>query len=179
MFKIHDKMEAILLKGDITNLKVDAIVNAANGFLEGGGGVDGAIHRAAGPELRQACIEKKRELGITFLPPGKVIITSGFNLTADYIIHTVGPIYNRRDSRLANQLKDCYINSLNIGDAYKCRTIAFPNISSGVYRYPKKEAAVIAIDAVRSYASTSITRVLFVCFDDENYQIYNQLLEEE
>jgi len=170
-------MKITLIKADITALEVDAIVNAANGFLEGGGGVDGAIHRKAGPELRQACIQIKKEMGITFLPTGKAVITPGFHLPAKYVIHTVGPIYNRRDERQAAQLSSCYTNSLDIATAYDCKTIAFPNISTGVYRYPKEEAAGIALDAVRSFTSSGIAEVVFVCFDEENYRLYQSLME--
>ena len=142
----------------------------------GGGGVDGVIHRKAGPELRQACIEIKKEMGIKFLPPGKAVITPGFNLPSKYIIHTVGPIYNRRDVKQPGQLRACYANSMDLASSYKCKSIAFSNISTGIYRYPKHEAAEIAIETVRSYRESIIEMVFFVCFDNENFEIYTSLI---
>jgi O-acetyl-ADP-ribose deacetylase (regulator of RNase III) len=160
-----------LIKGDITQLSVDAIVNAANSTLLGGGGVDGAIHRAAGKQLVEEC----RTLG--GCQTGEAKITKGYNLPAKHVIHTVGPIYQHYDDDTQNQLlSNCYINSLLLAEKYQLKTIAFPNISTGVYRFPKQQAAYIAINSVKNFEFKSIQKVIFVCFDDENYNIYSQLL---
>lgn len=166
-------MNRILLhQGDITQLKVDAIVNAANNTLLGGGGVDGAIHRAAGKEL----LEKCRTLN--GCETGDAKITKGYNLPAKYVIHTVGPVYNGGKNNEAQKLASCYRKSLKIALNYKIQTIAFPNISTGVYGYPKKEAAQIAINEVKAFLQNhpEIKEVTFCVFDDENYQIYTELL---
>jgi O-acetyl-ADP-ribose deacetylase (regulator of RNase III) len=161
-----------LVSGDITVLQVDAIVNAANESLRGGGGVDGAIHRAAGPGLLQECIS------IGGCPTGEARITRGFDLPAKYIIHTVGPVYHRDPVKAITLLKDCYVNSLNLAVENACRTIAFPNISTGVYGFPKEEAALIALKAVREYLQMDslLDKVTFVCYEQENYGIYKNLL---
>jgi len=161
-----------LVSGDITLLQADAIVNAANESLRGGGGVDGAIHRAAGPGLLQECIK------IGGCPTGEARITSGYNLPAKYVIHTVGPVYHRDPVKAIELLKNCYVNSLNMAVENACHTIAFPNISTGVYGFPKEEAALIAIKTVREYLQLDsfLDNVTFVCFDQENYGIYKNLL---
>jgi O-acetyl-ADP-ribose deacetylase (regulator of RNase III) len=161
-----------LRQGDITILQVDAIVNAANSTLLGGGGVDGAIHRAAGPQLLEEC----RTLG--GCPTGEARITKGYNLPAKNIIHTVGPIYNREKGRAQDLLKSCYVNSLNLAKENNCSTIAFPNISTGVYGYPKEEAAKVAVKAVESFlkTDTSIQKVIFISFDPTNFLIYKGIL---
>ncbi len=161
-----------LVKDDITKLDVDAIVNAANSRLAGGGGVDAAIHLAAGPELSIAC---KKLNGCT---TGSSKITDGFNLTASHIIHTVGPIWRGGNSGETELLKSCYLTSLELADKHNIRTIAFPNISTGIYGYPKQEAAEIAFETVSNFISESptIEQVIFVCFDNENYEIYQKLL---
>lgn len=159
-------------KGDITKLAVDAIVNAANNSLLGGGGVDGAIHMAAGIELLKAC------KALNGCATGNAKITKGFNLPAKFIIHTVGPIWHNGNHDEVLLLTNCYRNSLRIATENDIKTIAFPNISTGVYRFPKKKAAIIAINTVKSFLTTKsdIEQIVFVCFDDENYQIYNELL---
>ena len=161
-----------LLKDDITTLKVDAIVNAANSTLLGGGGVDGAIHRTAGPGLLAEC----RALG--GCPVGEAKMTSGYNLLAKFVIHTVGPVWNGGNNNEVVLLSDCYENSLRIAANSKLKTIAFPNISTGVYRFPKEEAARIAIKTVKDFLDKNELpeKVLFVTFDEENYQIYRKKL---
>ena len=162
-----------LITGDITKLKVDAIVNAANNSLLGGGGVDGAIHRAAGPKLLDAC----RTIG--GCPTGEARITPGFNLPAHFVIHTVGPVWRGGNHNEEALLRACYIQSLKLGTENQCFTIAFPNISTGIYGFPRQRAAEIAIGAVQDFIRSSppLINVVFVCFDDENYKIYKQLLD--
>ncbi len=160
------------VQGDITKLAVDAIVNAANETLLGGGGVDGAIHRAAGPQLLQAC----RPLG--GCPTGEARITPGFELPARYVVHTVGPVWHGGDRGEAALLANCYRNSLELalsqGDI---RTIAFPGISTGVYGYPKDEAAHVAIAVCRNYTAR-FDEILFCCFSDADKERYDRLLSE-
>lgn len=165
-------MQIELLKNDITKLKVDAIVNAANKSLLGGGGVDGAIHRAAGKELLEEC---KMLNGCN---TGDAKITKGYKLPAKYVIHTVGPFWNGGRYNEAELLASAYKRSLEVAVENNCRTIAFPNISTGIYGFPKEPAAKIAIETVRNFlqVNKSIERVIFVCFDDENYKIYEKIL---
>lgn len=160
-----------LIKGDITRLKVDAIVNAANSSLLGGGGVDGAIHKVAGPGLLDEC----RSIG--GCPTGEAKMTSGYNLLAKFVIHTVGPVWQGGNSGEEKLLASCYNNSLTIAENTKLETIAFPNISTGVYRFPKELAATIALREVKQFIQSAVNlkKVIFVCFDDENYQIYRKL----
>ncbi|NQU84947.1 MAG: O-acetyl-ADP-ribose deacetylase [Mariniphaga sp.] len=160
-------------KEDITKLKVDAIVNAANTSLLGGGGVDGVIHRAAGSQLLEECRT------LNGCPTGEAKITKGYQLPAKFVIHTVGPIWRKNSSKADELLANCYKNSLKIAKENNCRTIAFPNISTGVYRFPKVAAAKIAISEVKKFLEndSSIETVIFVCFDLENYRIYAELLE--
>ncbi len=160
-------------KGNITKLKVDAIVNAANTSLLGGGGVDGAIHRAAGPEL----LEFNRKLG--GCATGEAKISPGFSLPAKYIIHTVGPVWNGGKNNEDNLLANCYRNSLKLAVENKIKTIAFPAISTGVYSFPLERAAKIAISEVNKFLvkNESIEKVIFVCFDDETYEVYNNILK--
>jgi len=162
-----------VIKGDITRLKTDAIVNAANTSLLGGGGVDGAIHRAAGPGLLKEC------RALNGCKTGEAKITSGYNLPAKFVIHTVGPVWNGGDHREKELLASCYRNSLWIAENTKLRSIAFPNISTGVYGFPKPLAAEIAIYEVRKFSAVSkeIEKVIFVTFDEENYSLYSRLLE--
>ncbi len=164
-----------LVKGDITRLKTDAIVNAANSTLLGGGGVDGAIHHAAGPGLLKEC--RKLNGCLT----GEAKITSGYNLPAKFIIHTVGPVWYGGNNNEEELLANCYRNSLWIAENTKLKTIAFPNISTGVYNFPKNRAARIAVATVREFLKQSrqIKEVIFVCFDRENYDIYDRILAGE
>jgi len=165
-------LEKIRVKqGDITKLKIDAIVNAANKSLLGGGGVDGAIHQAAGPELLAEC----RSIG--GCPTGEARITGGYNLFARYVIHTVGPVYSGRpqDSRLLTQ---CYLNSLKLANDYHIKSIAFPAISCGVYGYPIKDACRIAVDTTCGFLdkNESIETVIFILFSTENLKAYEAYL---
>ncbi|WP_430816981.1 O-acetyl-ADP-ribose deacetylase [Carboxylicivirga sp. RSCT41] len=169
-------MELQLIKGDITQLHTDAIVNAANSGLMGGGGVDGAIHRAGGPEIMDECqLIREREGGC---PTGEAVITTSGSLPAKKLIHTVGPVWKGGHSDEEAKLHACYINALKLAESNDLQSIAFPNISTGVYGYPKSDAARVAINAVKSFKSNVITKVVFVCFDDANHQIYQQLLSE-
>jgi len=167
------KMNKIkLYKGDITKLKVDAIVNAANKTLLGGGGVDGAIHRAAGKLLLEEC--KK----LNGCETGDAKITNAYHLPSKFVIHTVGPVYNGGKYNESYKLASCYKRSLELAKENGIKTIAFPNISTGVYRYPKKEAAKIALKEVTVFleSSNDIEEVIFCVFDEENYSIYKKLM---
>src|SRR5438309_5489298 len=168
--KPEDKIE--IVQGDITKLEVDAIVNAANTTLLGGGGVDGAIHRAAGPELLAEC----RTLG--GCQPGHAKITGGYNLPAPFIIHTVGPVWSGGNRSEAKTLANCYRNSLRLAAENEIKTIAFPAISCGAYRYPIAEAAQIALRTARDFLSASdqIDKVIFVLVMGEIFSVYKQLL---
>ncbi|HOB31014.1 MAG TPA: O-acetyl-ADP-ribose deacetylase [Bacillota bacterium] len=161
--------------GDITKQEVDAIVNAANNTLLGGGGVDGAIHRAAGPELLEEC----RKIG--GCETGKAVITKGYNLPAEYVIHTVGPVWRGGSHGEAELLASCYKESLKLAVERGIRTIAFPSISTGAYGYPVELAAPIAINTVAEFvdsaSSSSIEEVRFVCFDEKTYEIYRRELD--
>jgi len=158
-----------LIQADITTLKLDAIVNAANSTLLGGGGVDGAIHRAAGPELVKAC----RPLG--GCPPGQAKITPGFNLPAKFVIHTVGPVWHGGQHGEAAVLANCYRESLNLALANEIKTIAFPAISTGVYGYPKSEAAKIAVRVMREYEN-QFDRIVACCHGKEDVAAYEAAL---
>lgn len=164
-----------LFKGDITTLHVDAIVNAANNSLLGGGGVDGAIHRAAGPHLLTECRSLKG------CETGNAKITKGYRLPSKYVIHAVGPIWHGGDANEASLLASCYRKSLQLLVENGLKTIAFPGISTGVYRFPKEEASDIAIYEVNSFLNknTTIEKVIFVVFDDESYQIYQKKLADK
>lgn len=161
-----------LTRDDITRMEVDAIVNASSHSLMGLGGVDGAIHHAAGPQLFEAC----RLLG--GCATGDAVITPGFNLKALYVIHTVGPVWRGGLYDEARLLSSCYRKSLDLAKAHMALSVAFPNISTGAYKYPKVEAAKIAIQTVADYLKQNDIPVLvyFVCFDEANYHIYNSIL---
>ncbi len=161
-----------LVKGDITKMEVDAIVNAANKTLLGGGGVDGAIHRSAGLELLNEC------RALNGCETGEAKITRSYLLPAKYIIHTVGPVWHGGMDNEPQLLANCYKNSLQIALDKKLTTVAFPNISTGVYRFPKDMAADIAIRTVNNFLNQNkkIKNVYFVCFDEENYDIYKEKL---
>lgn len=173
-----DKERMELIKGDITKLKVDAIVNAANSSLLGGGGVDGAIHRAGGKEILDECIEIRNKQG--GCKTGKAVITTAGKLPAKYVIHTVGPVWRDGNNEEEQLLANCYINSFRVAVENKVETIAFPNVSTGVYGFPKELAAKIALEEVAKFLSTNntIRKVIFVCFDDENFKIYSEMMEE-
>lgn len=164
-----------LTQEDITKLEVDAIVNAANKSLLGGGGVDGAIHRAGG----RAILEECRQIG--GCETGEAVMTTAGNLPAKHVIHTVGPIWNGGSHGEEELLADCYQHSLQVASQHHLKTIAFPNISTGVYHFPKQRAAQIAIRTVSDILDESgqIDKVYFVCFDDENNRIYKNLLRDE
>jgi O-acetyl-ADP-ribose deacetylase len=166
------------MMGDITLLEVDAIVNAANNGLMGGGGVDGAIHRAGGPQILEQCMAiRKRQGGC---PTGEAVITTGGNLKAKFVIHTVGPVWSGNNENEELLLASAYRNSLALASANLVKSIAFPNISTGVYRFPKRRAAEIAIWEVNDFLAKDdiLQQVIFCCFDEENFKIYDQLLKE-
>lgn len=161
-----------LIKGDITKLEVEAIVNAANRTLRGGGGVDGAIHRAAGPALLAECI------ALNGCETGQAKATKGYKLPSKYVIHTVGPVWRGGGNKEPQLLASCYQESLKLALENNCHSIAFPNISTGVYGFPKEKAAGIAIESVKKFLAENNlpAEVNFCCFDDENYNIYKDLL---
>jgi len=170
----HPKIQ--LVKGDITKQQVDAIVNAANTSLMGGGGVDGAIHRAGGPAILEDCRKIVAKQG--GCKPGEAVITTGGRLPAKYVIHTVGPVWNGGQNNEERKLANCYNNSLQLAVDNGISTIAFPNISTGIYHFPKDKAATIAIENVTNFLRNYevIASVIFVCFDDQNYGLYEELL---
>lgn len=159
-----------VVQGDITQLDVDAVVNAANSSLLGGGGVDGAIHRAAGPELLAEC----RTLG--GCKTGDAKVTSGYHLPARHVIHTVGPVWRGGSNGEPELLSSCYRRSLALANQLQLKSIAFPAISTGIYGFPRQHAAEIAVKEVQSHVE-NLERVLFVCFDSETVQIYRKLLK--
>ncbi|HEY6955042.1 MAG TPA: O-acetyl-ADP-ribose deacetylase [Flavisolibacter sp.] len=165
---MKDRIEVLM--GDITKVEVDAIVNAANSSLMGGGGVDGAIHRAGGPAILAECKKIVDRQGRC--KTGEAVITTAGNLPAKYVIHTVGPVWNGGSNNERAKLEDCYFNSLKLAVENGCKTIAFPNISTGVYRFPKDEAARISVESILNFLpnNQSIEMVLLVCFDEENYE---------
>ena len=167
-----------LIKGDITKLEVDAVVNAANKQLKGGGGVDGAIHRAAGPILHEQCMLLIQKLGGE-LPVGDAGITQAGNMPAKFVIHTVGPVWRGGNKGEDRFLTKAYRSSLQLAVDFGLKTIAFPNISTGIYGFPKDKAAEIAVGEVKRFLSEneSIEKVIFVCFEDDNYNLYKNLLK--
>lgn len=162
--------------GDITKVEVDAIVNAANSSLMGGGGVDGAIHRAGGPKILEECKRIVREKGEC--PPGEAVITTAGELPARFVIHAVGPVWKGGSNGEPEKLRNCYINSLQLTAENGCKSIAFPNISTGVYGYPKREAAKVAVTAIKDFLrkDQSLEKVLLVCFDEENGKLVREQL---
>jgi O-acetyl-ADP-ribose deacetylase (regulator of RNase III) len=168
-----------IIQGDITKQTTDAIVNAANPGLMGGGGVDGAIHRAGGPTILEECRQIVAKQGR--LPTGKAVITTGGNLPAKHVIHTVGPIWHGGNKGEAALLKSAYRESLKLAAEHKLASISFPSISTGAYGYPVAEAARVAIKAVVSFLTeqvTSLKEVVFVLFDSRTYKTYASTLEE-
>src|ERR671930_1519348 len=166
--------EIILVQGDITEQDVDAVVNAANSSLMGGGGVDGAIHRKGGPAILDECKRIRNEEHPDGLPTGRAVATTGGKLRARWVIHTVGPVYAKSEDR-SHLLASCHTESLKVADELGAKTVAFPAISTGVYGYPLDEAAPVAISAVRG-AGTSVEEVRFVLFDDEAYSAFERAL---
>ena len=169
----------ICVKGDITALEVDVIVNAANNGLLGGGGVDGAIHRAGGPQILDECMAiRKRQGGC---PTGEAVITTAGQLKAKFVIHTVGPYWTGNSAEEDVLLANAYRNSLTLAVGNMAESVAFPNISTGVYKFPKERAAGIAVREVKAFIEKepSILQVIFCCFDDENHKIYESLLEND
>lgn len=172
-------MKIKVIKGDITKCAVDAIVNAANTSLMGGGGVDGAIHRVGGSAILNDCRKIVARQGGCKV--GEAVITTAGNLPAQFVIHTVGPVWRSGNARQAELLANAYENSLKLAFTHGVKTIAFPNISTGIYHYPKDEACEIAFTTVQDFLEIQgehgIEEVIFVCFDDENYDLYQQQLD--
>jgi O-acetyl-ADP-ribose deacetylase len=175
MAAILSKIEVLM--GDITKITVDAVVNAANSSLLGGGGVDGAIHRAGGAAILYEC--KKIIARQSGCKTGEAVITTAGNLPAKFVIHTVGPVWNGGKYHETEKLEDCYRNSLQLAEDNNCRSIAFPGISTGVYGFPKKEAAEIAVNTVYKFISRpgKIDRVIFVCFGDDYFAFISQQMK--
>ena len=174
MTTLHDNIK--LIKGDITKVTVDCIVNAANTSLLGGGGVDGAIHRAGGQAILDDCRKIIAKQGGCKV--GQAVITTAGNLPSSFVIHTVGPVWNGGQKNEKEKLADCYRNSLQLAVDNDCKTIAFPNINTGIYKFPKDEAARIAVEIVVDFflKSDKIDEVIFVCFDEDNFgYIHRQL----
>lgn len=167
-------MKIRTMLGDITKIQCDAIVNAANTSLLGGGGVDGAIHRAAGPKLLEECRT------LNGCQTGQAKITKGYRLPAAYVIHTPGPIWRGGENGEEELLADSYQNCLKLAEAHGCRTVAFPSISTGVYRFPLERAARIAVGTIRAFASwaSSVDEVILVAFDPQTKGCYDRVLEE-
>ncbi|MGM5630542.1 O-acetyl-ADP-ribose deacetylase [Apibacter raozihei] len=166
-----------IIKGDITRINVDAIVNAANSSLLGGGGVDGAIHRAGGKQILEECQKIRARQGKC--NTGEAVYTAAGCLPARYVIHTVGPVWNGGNKNEKDLLRQCYINSLRIADKLELKSVAFPNISTGIYHFPKNEASEIAINTVQYFFKKEnkyIETILFVCYDEENEQLYKNKL---
>jgi O-acetyl-ADP-ribose deacetylase (regulator of RNase III) len=166
-----------VLQGDITRIKADAIVNAANSSLMGGGGVDGAIHRAGGPAILEDCRKIVARQG--GCATGEAVITTGGRLPAKHVIHTVGPVWNGGHRQEREKLADCYRNSLQLAADHQLTTIAFPNISTGIYRFPKDEAARIAVSTISDFLQDheEIREVMLVCFDEESLQYTREALK--
>ena len=176
MEKPVNRTRITLVQGDITKEKVDAITNAANEQLAGGGGVDGAIHRAGGPKIMEECDEIRAKQG--GCPTGQAVITTGGNLAARYVIHTAGPIWHGGNANEPELLASCYRESLALALRHGLGTVAFPSISTGIYGYPIHEATVIALNAVKEFVEThqGIKEVRFVLFDDATYRCFKNAL---
>lgn len=172
-----EKKDIQVVRGDITRIETDAIVNAANSSLMGGGGVDGAIHRAGGKVILEECKAIVARQGRC--PTGEAVITTGGKLPAKYVIHTVGPVWHGGRNREEEKLANCYINSLNLAKANQLTSIAFPNISTGVYGFPKAEAARIAVRSIQNFIRncTTIKQVIFVCYEQENFDLIKKYLD--
>ena len=171
----------IVMTGDITEIEVDAVVNAANSSLLGGGGVDGAIHRKGGPDILEECREIRRTAYPSGMPAGNAVITSGGYLPADYIIHTVGPVWNGGKKGERTVLEKAYLNSLRLATAQNLDTIAFPAISTGIYGYPKTQAADAAFHTVKEYLETNSKpeKVFFVFFSEGDMKIFLKKIKGE
>jgi O-acetyl-ADP-ribose deacetylase len=169
------RIKVTCIQGDITKIAADAIVNAAYTSLLGGGGVDGAIHRAAGPELLDAC----RKIGRC--KTGQAVITTGGRLPAKFVIHTVGPVWQEGKAATKEALlRDCYRNTLTLVREKDLKTIAFPNISTGIYGFPKAEACIVALNALQEFEETypeAFESIIFICFDADNYELYQNALD--
>ncbi|MEW6097237.1 MAG: O-acetyl-ADP-ribose deacetylase [bacterium] len=173
-----NKSTLTLIQGDITNEATDAIVNAANPSLMGGGGVDGAIHHAGGSVILEECKKIRATQGK--LPTGKAVITTGGNLSAKYVIHTVGPIWHGGNQDESALLRSCYLESLKVAVVNNCKSVAFPSISTGVYGYPVEKAAPIALEAVHDFLkeNSNIREVRFVLFDPHTFDTYKRACEQ-
>lgn len=170
-------MKILLIRGDITTETSDVIVNAANRSLLGGGGVDGAIHRAGGPKILEECKQIRDRQG--GCPTGEAVYTTAGNLPARHVIHTVGPVWQDGRHNEEALLASCYTQSLKLAEALGARSISFPNISTGIYGFPKKLAAEIAIHTVRTFQPDTLETVRFVCFDQENHDLYQHTLSKK
>lgn len=176
---MSEKKDIQVVQGDITTISADAIVNAANSSLLGGGGVDGAIHRAGGKTILEECkVIVARQGGC---PTGGAVITTGGKLPAKYVIHTVGPVWHGGKNQEEEKLANCYTNSLKLAEAHQLAVIAFPNISTGVYGFPKDKAARIAVQTVKAFLQQSdeIVQVIFVCYDQENFGLVKKYLDQQ
>lgn len=170
-------MKIEVIQADITEIQVDAIVNAANTSLLGGGGVDGAIHRKGGKQILEECIAIRNRQGGCDV--GQAVITKAGNLPSKFVIHTVGPVWNGDKEEKKKLLADCYKNSLELALENNIKTIAFPNISTGIYHFPKDKAAEIAIQAVKEFSrKEEFEKIIFVCFDEENHSLYKNLQDD-
>ena len=170
----------VLKKGDITEEEVDAIVNAANPYLRGGGGVDGAIHRKGGPSIMEECREIMRRRGGRPLERGEAVITGGGKLKAKYVIHTAGPVWMGGDKGEPEALRRAYTESLKLASSRGLKTVSFPSISTGAYGYPVREAARVAIKAIIDFlkGEEAPEEVRLVLYDDETYRVYEEVLKE-
>lgn len=168
-------MKIEIIQGDITQIEADVIVNAANTSLLGGGGVDGAIHRAGGPQILDECMAIRNRQGGCKV--GEAVITTAGNLNAKKVIHTVGPKWNNGNSNEAELLRNCYLNCLELAESCNFTSIAFPNISTGIYGYPKEPAAQIAYEAITGFKAQELESIILVCYDEENYLLYKELFK--